>query len=108
MGPATTRLALIPQTARQFRSGKRWRRCFPTLEVSISGCEPINDFAFEGEIRNGKLALREVPLIWTQTDPKTGEKFSGTRDQIEAWEKAREEHPPGSDTAPAVNDDLPF
>jgi hypothetical protein len=41
------------------------------------------NFAFEGTIRSGKLELWEVPVIWTITDPKTGETISGPHAQIE-------------------------
>lgn len=56
---------------------------FPALEFSMCGCEPMMEFAFEGTIQGGKLELWVGPLIYTTTDPKTGETISGPPDQIE-------------------------
>jgi hypothetical protein len=64
-----------------------WRKLgemFPTLEFSLSGFEPLMDFAFRGTIRDGKLELLDVPLIWKTVDPKTGKTVSGTREEIDA------------------------
>ena len=76
-----------------------WRKLgemFPTLEFSLSGFEPLMDFAFRGTIRDGKLELLDVPLIWKTVDPKTGKTVSGTREEIDAvlgerggWASAR-------------------
>jgi Ferredoxin-like domain in Api92-like protein len=57
---------------------------FPTLEFSLSGFEPLMDFAFRGTIRDGKLELLDVPVIWETVDPKTGKTVSGTREEIDA------------------------
>src|SRR5262245_45242072 len=57
---------------------------FPTLEFSLSGSEPLADFGFKGTIRDGKLDLREVPLIWKAIDPKTGKTISGTCVEVDA------------------------
>jgi len=57
---------------------------FPALTFSLEGYEPLMDFAFEGTIRDGTLELRDVPLIWSTTDPKTGAVISGTRAEIDA------------------------
>jgi hypothetical protein len=56
---------------------------FPALEFSLRGSGDQLEFAFEGTIRGGKLELWEVPVIWTITDPKTGETISGPRPQID-------------------------
>jgi hypothetical protein len=55
---------------------------FPTLKIKLNGSSVESDFAFEGGIENGKVELREVPLIWTMTHPKTGETVSGTTDEL--------------------------
>jgi hypothetical protein len=65
-------------------------KLFPALEFSLSGCEPMNDYAFVGEMHNGVMELRDTPMIWKTTDPKTGEAVSGTRAEIEAWMAAKE------------------
>lgn len=57
---------------------------FPALNFSLSGVEPLVDFAFRGTIENGKLELLNVPTIWETVDPKTGETVSGTREEVEA------------------------
>jgi hypothetical protein len=62
---------------------EKMAKMFPALEFSQSGFEPMMDFAFEGTIQGGKLELWDVPLIWTTTDPKTGETVSGSLAQIE-------------------------
>jgi hypothetical protein len=62
---------------------------FPTLEVSLSGLEPINDDGLEGTIQHGKLELRNVPLIWETVDPKTGETVSGSQEEIFALSNDR-------------------
>jgi hypothetical protein len=64
-----------------------WRKLgemFPTLEFSLSGFEQLNNFAFRGTIRDGKLELLDVPVIWETVDPKTGKTVSGTREEIGA------------------------
>jgi hypothetical protein len=57
---------------------------FPDIECSISGMEPLMDYAFEGTIRGGRLELFDRPLIWSIVDPRTGKMFSGTRAEVEA------------------------
>ena len=57
---------------------------FPALNFSLSGYEPLMDFAFRGTIENGKLELLNVPTIWETVDPKTGETVSGTREEVAA------------------------
>jgi Api92-like protein with ferredoxin domain len=64
-----------------------WRKLgemFPTLEFSLSGFEPLENFAFRGTIRDGKLELLDVPVIWETVDPKTGKTVSGTGEEIGA------------------------
>jgi hypothetical protein len=56
---------------------------FPTIEFELEACEPINDEAFRGTIRDGRLELHDEPLVWTTIDPKTGEEVSGTREEID-------------------------
>jgi len=53
---------------------KKLGEMFPTLEFSLRGFDLGNDWGFRGRIRDGKLELREAPLIWESVDPKTGEK----------------------------------
>jgi Ferredoxin-like domain in Api92-like protein len=55
---------------------------FPALNFSLSGVEPLVDFAFRGTIENGKLELLNVPTIWETVDPKTGETVSGTYEEV--------------------------
>ena len=51
---------------------------FPALEFSLSGGEPMMEFAFEGTIQGGKLELEcKHPCLLKPTDPKTGETISG-------------------------------
>jgi hypothetical protein len=57
---------------------------FPTLTFELGGCEPLNDDAFRGTIKRGKLRLRDVPLMWETTDPETGKQVRGTREEIGA------------------------
>jgi hypothetical protein len=56
---------------------------FPTLTFQLGGCEPLNDYAFRGTIKRGKLRLRDVPLMWETTEPKTGKQVRGTREEID-------------------------
>ena len=62
---------------------EKMAKMFPALEFSLSGVDEQSDFAFEGTIQDGKLELWDAPVIWTITDPKTGETISGPRAQIE-------------------------
>jgi hypothetical protein len=62
---------------------EKMAQMFPALDFSLSGVDELREFAFEGTIQDGKLELWDLPLIWTITDPKTGETISGPRDQIE-------------------------
>ena len=57
---------------------------FPALDFSVSGCEPLTDFALRGTIKDGKLEfeLLDEPVIWKTVDPKTGETVSGTLEEI--------------------------
>ena len=59
---------------------------FPALDFSVSGCEPLTDFALRGTIKDGKLEFELVdePVIWKTVDPKTGETVSGTLEEIGA------------------------
>ena len=50
---------------------------FPALEFSLSGGEPMMEFAFEGTIQGGKLELEMKHVPFEPTDPKTGETISG-------------------------------
>ena len=50
----------------------------------MSGYEALMDFAFRGTIRDGKLELRDVPVMWEAIDPKTGKTVSGTREDSDA------------------------
>jgi hypothetical protein len=61
---------------------EKMAKMFPALEFSLSGYEPLADFAFEGMIQGGKLKLWDAPVIWTGTDAKTGEAISGTHAQV--------------------------
>jgi hypothetical protein len=56
---------------------------FPDLEIYLEGDEPLHDFAYRGTIKNGKLELREVPVVWSTVDPETGLVVSGTREKID-------------------------
>jgi hypothetical protein len=55
---------------------------FPALTFELGGSSIEGDFAFKGSIRNGRLELRETPLILTITDPKTGEEKTGTSAEL--------------------------
>jgi len=56
---------------------------FPALDFSVSGYEPLTDFALRGTIKDGKLELLDEPVIWkTITGAKTGETVSGTLEEI--------------------------
>jgi hypothetical protein len=57
---------------------------FPALDFALSGHEPLMDFAFRGTIKDGKIELLDVPVIWETIDPKTGETISGTQEEVEA------------------------
>ena len=60
-----------------------WRELgemFPTLDFSLSGYDFLEGWGFRGTIRDGKLELLEVPLIWV--NPKTGKTVSGTCDEV--------------------------
>jgi hypothetical protein len=59
---------------------------FPALDFSVSGYEPLTDFALRGTIKDGKLEfeLLDEPVIWKTVDPKTGETVSGTLEEIGA------------------------
>jgi hypothetical protein len=46
---------------------------FPALDFELDGEEILNDMAYEGSIKKGRLELRKVPFIHEVTDPKTGE-----------------------------------
>jgi len=62
-----------------------WRKLgemFPTLDFSLSGYELLNSWGFRGAIRDGKLELLEVPVIFETVDPKTGKTVSGTCDEV--------------------------
>jgi hypothetical protein len=57
---------------------------FPALDFSVSGYEPLTDFALRGTIKDGKpeFELLDEPVIWETVDPKTGETVSGTLEEI--------------------------
>ena len=57
---------------------------FPALDFSVSGYEPLADFALRGTIKDGKpeFELLDEPVIWETVDPKTGETVSGTLEEI--------------------------
>ena len=59
---------------------------FPALDFSVSGYEPLTDFALRGTIKDGKpeFELLDEPVIWKTVDPKTGETVSGTLEEIGA------------------------
>jgi len=58
---------------------------FPALDFSVSGYEPLTDFALRGTIKDGKPELLDEPVIWkTITGAKTGETVSGTLEEIGA------------------------
>ena len=62
-----------------------WRKLgemFPTLDFSLSGYDLLNSWGFRGAIRDGKLELLEVPVIFETVDPKTGKTVSGTCDEV--------------------------
>ena len=62
-----------------------WRELgemFPTLDFSLSGYDFLEGWGFRGTIRDGKLELLEVPLIWV--NPKTGKTASGTMEEADA------------------------
>lgn len=63
---------------------KKLGEMFPTLTFELSGEEPNMDFAFRGTIHDGRLELRDVPIVWSAIDPKTGETISGSPDELEA------------------------
>jgi hypothetical protein len=58
-------------------------KMFPELEIHLEGHESVNDFAYRGTIQNGKLELREVPIVWSIVDPETGLVVSGSPEQID-------------------------
>jgi len=55
---------------------------FPALDFSLSGYDFLEGWGFRGTIRDGKLELLEVPLIWV--NPKTGKTASGTMEEADA------------------------
>ena len=59
---------------------------FPALDFSVSGYEPLLDFALRGTIKDGKLEyeLMDQPGIWKAVDSETGKIFSGTLKEIYA------------------------
>ena len=62
-----------------------WRKLgemFPTLDFSLSGYDLLDSWGFRGAIRDGKLELLEVPVIFETVDPKTGKTVSGTCDEV--------------------------
>jgi len=62
-----------------------WRELgemFPTLDFSLSGYDLLDSWGFRGAIRDGKLELLEVPVIFETVDPKTGKTVSGTCDEV--------------------------
>jgi len=62
-----------------------WRKLgemFPTLDFSLSGYDLLNSWGFRGAIRDGKLELLAVPVIFETVDPKTGKTVSGTCDEV--------------------------
>ena len=56
---------------------EKMAKMFPALEFSLSGFEPLMEFAFEGTIQGGKLELEMKHVPFEPTDPKTGETISG-------------------------------
>jgi hypothetical protein len=64
---------------------KNMAKMFPALEFSLSGVDEQCEWAFEGTIQGGKLELWDAPVIFTITDPKTGETISGPRAQMEPF-----------------------
>jgi hypothetical protein len=56
---------------------------FPALAFELNGSCFESDLAFEGTIADGRLDLHRVPLIFSVTDPKTGETVTGTMDELE-------------------------
>jgi hypothetical protein len=65
------------------RVWERIAEAFPTLEIHLEGHEPLMEFAFRGTIKNGKLELRDVPVVWSAVDPETDLLVSGTFEQID-------------------------
>src|SRR5262249_39727839 len=61
---------------------KKIGEMFPTLEIAIEGQEEMAQYAFRGSIRNGKLELRDVPVMAQAIDPKTGKAVTGTYNEI--------------------------
>ena len=51
---------------------------FSSLNFSLEGCDPLAGIAFRGAIKDGKLALRKVPLIYETAKGVTVSCLEGT------------------------------